>query len=585
MNAIMPTLAQSRPANPSRLLEVEDLTIRFGTTDPVKRLSFHIDRGETLAVVGESGSGKSLSALALMRLLPRNARIPNGRISFEGADLLALSEHDMRKVRGRDIAMIFQEPMTSLNPVASIGNQIVEVLRLHERLSRKAARARAIELLDLVKIPEPAKRVDDFPHQLSGGQRQRVMIAMAVACKPKLLIADEPTTALDATIQAQILELLDELRHKLSMGLLLITHDLGLVSRWSDRVVVMYHGDKLEELATPDLFEPGRHPYTSGLTQASLRLDEEVHYSAQSLAEVRVVRDADGRNIYDVKQPAKRPPATPATAAEPLLAVRDLSVTYQTRQRANRALDNVSLTLAKGETLGIVGESGSGKSTLSKAIMRLVNTQQGSIVFQGRDITALSPNQLQPVRRDLQMIFQDPFGSLNPRKTIRDILEAPLTVHGVKDAAERRRRLNETFEHVRLPSNVADRYPHEFSGGQRQRIGIARALILRPSLVICDEPVSALDVSIQAQILNLLVDLKTSLGLSYLFISHDLAVVQYISDRVIVMKDARIIEESDHRTIWRSPKTDYTRALIAAANDKGGARVAHPRAARELAAT
>jgi peptide/nickel transport system ATP-binding protein len=583
MNAISPTLAQSRPASTSRLLDVEDLTIRFGTTDPVKRLSFHIDRGETLAVVGESGSGKSLSALALMRLLPRNARIPNGRISFEGQDLLALSERDMRKVRGRDIAMIFQEPMTSLNPVASIGNQIVEVLRLHEKLSHRAARERAIELLDLVKIPEPAKRVDDFPHQLSGGQRQRVMIAMAVACKPKLLIADEPTTALDATIQAQILELLDELRQKLSMGLLLITHDLGLVSRWSDRVVVMYHGDQLEELATPDLFRPGRHPYTSGLTQASIRLDEEVHYSAQSLAEVRVVRGADGRNVYDVKPPAKRLTTTTA-AAEPLLDVRDLSVTYQTRQRANRALDNVSLTLAKGETLGIVGESGSGKSTLSKAIMRLVNTQQGSIVFQGRDITALSPNQLQPVRRDLQMIFQDPFGSLNPRKTIRDILEAPLIVHGVRDAAERRRRLNETFEHVRLPSNVADRYPHEFSGGQRQRIGIARALILRPSLVICDEPVSALDVSIQAQILNLLVDLKTSLGLSYLFISHDLAVVQYISDRVIVMKDARIVEESDHRTIWRSPKTDYTRALIAAANDKGGARVAHPRVARELAA-
>ena len=580
MNAITPTLAQSRQSQTSRLLEVEDLTIRFGTTDPVKRLSFHIDRGETLAVVGESGSGKSLSALALMRLLPRNARIPNGRISFEGRDLLTISERDMRKVRGRDIAMIFQEPMTSLNPVATIGNQIVEVLRLHEKLSHKAARARAIELLDLVKIPDPAKRVDDFPHQLSGGQRQRVMIAMAVACKPKLLIADEPTTALDATIQAQILELLDELRHKLSMGLLLITHDLGLVSRWSDRVVVMYHGDKLEELETPELFQPGRHPYTSGLTQASIRLDEEVHYSAQSLAEVRVGRGPDGLNIYDVKQPTRR--TLPASiAAESLLAVRDLSVTYQTRQRANLALDNVSLDLAKGETLGIVGESGSGKSTLSKAIMRLVNTQQGSIVFQGRDITALSPSQLQPVRRDLQMIFQDPFGSLNPRKTIRDILEAPLIVHGVRDAAERQRRLQETFEHVRLPSNVVDRYPHEFSGGQRQRIGIARALILRPSLVICDEPVSALDVSIQAQILNLLVELKSSLGLSYLFISHDLAVVQYISDRVIVMKDARIVEESDHKTIWRSPKTDYTRALIAAANDKGGARV---RADRELVA-
>ena len=584
MNAITPTLAQQRPASARPLLEVNDLTIRFGSTDPVKHLSFSIARGETVAVVGESGSGKSLSALALMRLLPRNARIPNGSIHFEGVDLLKLGERDMRKVRGRDIAMIFQEPMTSLNPVATIGHQIAEVLRLHEKLSRKAARQRAIELLDLVKIPEPAKRVDDFPHQLSGGQRQRVMIAMAVACNPKLLIADEPTTALDATIQAQILELLDELRHKLSMGLLLITHDLGLVSRWSDRVVVMYHGDKLEELATSDLFKPGRHPYTSGLTQASIRLDEEVHYSAQSLAEVRVTRGSDGLNSYDVKQPVRRADHAPAPEAAPLLTVRDLSVTYQTRHRANKALDNVSLNLAKGETLGIVGESGSGKSTLSKAIMRLVETHQGSIVFQGRDITALSPRQLQPVRRDLQMIFQDPFGSLNPRKTIGDILEAPLIVHGISDAAERRRRISETFEHVRLPSHVIDRYPHEFSGGQRQRIGIARALILRPSLVICDEPVSALDVSIQAQILNLLVELKSSLGLSYLFISHDLAVVQYISDRVIVMKDAQIVEESDHRTIWRSPKTDYTRALIAAANYKGGARVAHPRTETERVA-
>jgi peptide/nickel transport system ATP-binding protein len=572
MNTITPNLERATGSATSRLLEVKDLTIRFGTTDPVKRLSFHIDRGETLAVVGESGSGKSLSALALMRLLPRNARIPNGQISFEGTDLLALSERSMRRVRGRDIAMIFQEPMTSLNPVATIGNQIIEVIRHHERVSRRDARARAIELLDLVKIPDPARRVDDYPHQLSGGQRQRVMIAMAVACRPKLLIADEPTTALDATIQAQILELLDELRRKLSMGLLLITHDLGLVSRWSDRVVVMYHGDKLEELGTPELFQPGRHPYTRGLTQASIRLDEEVHYSARSLAEVRVGRGPDGLNIYDVKQPVPRAPAATVAAVEPLLTVKDLSVTYQTSRRANLALDNVSLTLARGETLGIVGESGSGKSTLSKAIMRLVDAQQGSIVFQGQDIRSLTPRQLQPVRRDIQMIFQDPFGSLNPRKSIRDILEAPLVVHGVRDAAERRRRIEETFEHVRLPASVIDRYPHEFSGGQRQRIGIARALILRPSLVICDEPVSALDVSIQAQILNLLVDLKSSLGLSYLFISHDLAVVQYISDRVIVMKDARIVEESDHKTIWRSPKTDYTRALIAAANDKGGVR-------------
>ena len=548
------------------LLEVEDLTISFGAVSPVRNLSFSVNPGETVAVVGESGSGKSLSALALMRLLPRNARIPAGRIVYEGKNLLDLSEREMRKMRGRDIAMIFQEPMTSLNPVATIGNQIIEVLRIHEKLSRRQARARAIELLDLVKIPDPATRVDDFPHQLSGGQRQRVMIAIAVACKPKLLIADEPTTALDATIQAQILELLDELRRKFSMGLVLITHDLAVVSRWSDRVVVMYHGDKLEELSTTELYADDRHPYTHGLTQASIRLDEGVHYTTSTLTEIRVDRSADGRPSYNVQAARLRQLSSPPPTDAPLLRVDNLSVTYRSQGRVNKALDGASLSLAKGETLGIVGESGSGKSTLSKAIMRLVEPDSGTITFGGRSLERLGPTQMQPIRRNLQMIFQDPFGSLNPRKSIRSILEAPLLVHGVSDPAERKARIAETLDHVRLPRSWAERFPHEFSGGQRQRIGIARAIILRPSLIICDEPVSALDVSIQAQILNLLVDLKQSLGLSYLFISHDLAVVQYISDRVIVMKDARIVEESDHSTIWKSPRTDYTRALIAAAS-------------------
>jgi len=557
------------------LLEVEDLTIAFGKAQPVRRLSFSIARGETVAVVGESGSGKSLSALSLMRLLPRNAKIPNGSIRFEGRNLIDLSERDIRKVRGRDIAMIFQEPMTSLNPVQTIGAQIMEVLRIHEKLSGKAARARAIELLDLVKIPDPASRVDDFPHHLSGGQRQRVMIAIAVACKPRLLIADEPTTALDATIQAQILELLDELRTKLSMGLLLITHDLGVVGRWSDRVVVMYHGDKLEEFPTSALHAPDRHPYTRGLTQASIRLEEGVHYTERSLAEVKVERGSDGRNTYLVRPAEVRSPSAAERPVDDILSVQDLSVTYRTRGRTNKALDTASLTLKRGETLGIVGESGSGKSTLSKAIMRLVDSQ-GSINFDGHELAHLGPVGMQPIRRNLQMIFQDPFGSLNPRKTIRSILDTPLIVHGITNPDERRRRIAETFDHVRLPLSWAERYPHEFSGGQRQRIGIARALILRPSLVICDEPVSALDVSIQAQILNLLVELKNSLGLSYLFISHDLAVVQYISDRVIVMKDARIVEESDHKTIWRAPKTDYTRALIAAASAGERSRAPQP---------
>ncbi|MET3927882.1 ABC transporter ATP-binding protein [Devosia sp. 2618] len=562
----------------STLLKVDNLSISFPRSNPVNRLSFSIAAGETVAVVGESGSGKSLTALAVMGLLPQAARISSGSIQLDGRDLVTLSEGEKTDLRGNAVSMIFQEPMTSLNPVMTIGQQIAEVVRRHRGASKRQAWERAVEMLERVHIPDARNRAHDYPHQLSGGQRQRVMIAMAIALEPRLLVADEPTTALDATVQAQVLDLLDSLRRDLGMGLLLITHDLGVVGRWSDRVVVMHHGEKLEELTTDNLDVPGRHPYTQGLMQASVRLADGVHYSATSLAEIKVSRrEGGGDYAYLVKPPQHRS-VVPPIAPKAILQVDDLSVDYRSRSGQKRALDGVSLTLKEGETLGIVGESGSGKSTLSKAIMKLVPSS-GSINFRGQDITSLSVRAFRPQRRHLQMIFQDPFGSLNPRKSVQQILETPLVVHGFRDRLVRQQLVRETLDHVGLPAGAAERFPHEFSGGQRQRIGIARALILRPSLVICDEPVSALDVSIQAQILNLLVDLKQELGLSYLFISHDLAVVQFISDRVLVMKDARIVETADHRQIWHAPQSDYTRKLIAAASggDAAPRRVAQRR--------
>ncbi len=550
------------------LLDVRDLVVRFpgpvGAAPAVGGLSFTIAPGEAVALVGESGCGKSTTALSIMQLLPRGATL-SGQIRFEGRNLVDLPARELRRLRGNRIGMIFQEPMTSLNPVHTVGDQIVEVLRRHHGLSKPAARARALELLDLVQIPDPCRRIDSHPHQFSGGQRQRVMIAMAIACEPRLLIADEPTTALDATIQAQILELLDDLRRKLNMGLLLITHDLPLVTRWADRVVVMHHGEKMEELPADALFTRGAHPYTKGLIGASIRLDQNLHYRNRRLSEIRVSRDAAGNYDFRLEQPALPRMSPPTRAGVPVLETRDLVVRYDTPGGPFTAVDGVSLKIAPGETLGLVGESGSGKSTLSKAVLRLVPSHSGRILFNGRDITHIGGNEMRATRRHMQMVFQDPFASLNPRHAVGRILEGPLEVHETLTPEERRRRAMAMLDHVGLPAAAYDRYPHEFSGGQRQRIGIARALILRPALVVCDEPVSALDVSVQSQILNLLAELKEELGLSYLFISHDLAVIQYISDRVIVMKNAKAIEENDHLEIWRNPQHDYTRSLIAAA--------------------
>lgn len=558
------------PPLPAPLLDVRGLDVQFhgqrGTHHAVRDLSFHLAEGETLALVGESGCGKSTTALALLRLLGPQARL-RGTIHFQGRDILGLPLPELRRLRGRDIAMIFQEPMTSLNPVHPVGEQIAETLRLHQGLSRTAARRRALELLALVQIPEPQRRIDDYPHHLSGGQRQRIMIAMAVACQPRLLVADEPTTALDVTVQARILQLLDQLRRDLSMSLLLITHDLGVVSQWADRVLVMFDGAKVEEGPAERVFSAPQHPYAQGLLGASLHAGKEIHYQQSPLPEIHRRHDAQTRTQHFRLVTPQRPPPRAAVApgTAPLLAVEALRTTYPRRGGGVlAAVDDVSFQIARGETLGLVGESGCGKSSLSRTLLRLIPPTSGRIVFDGTDLAPLSERAVKPWRRQLQMVFQDPHASLNPRRNVFDTLDAVLRTHDGGTRAARRQRIHQMLERVGLPAGAALRYPHEFSGGQRQRIGIARALILQPSLVILDEPVSALDVSIQAQILNLLVELKQDFGLSYLFISHDLSVVRYIADRVMVMHQGRIVEQGDHQQVWRNPQHAYTRQLLAA---------------------
>lgn len=577
-------------AETARLLDVRGLDVHFkgrsGSQHAVRNLDFNVTQGETLALVGESGCGKSTTALSILRLLGPQAQL-DGEIRFRGRDILALNTAELRALRGRDISMIFQEPMTSLNPVHTVGAQISETLQLHQRLSSRAARLRTLDMLELVRIPEPQRRIDDYPHHLSGGQRQRIMIAMAVACQPKLLIADEPTTALDVTVQARILALLDELRRDLSMGLLLITHDLGVVSQWADRVLVMFDGEKVEEGPAHRVLTQPSHAYAKGLLGASLHAGKDVHYTGSLLPEIhRLVDSETGARGFRLVTPVlgERTEQASARAAaavagaiaaaaipsieagqtpSPLLSVESLSTSYAKRDGGVfRAVDDVSFEIARGETLGLVGESGCGKSSLSRTLMRLIPSSGGRIVFDGTDLAALKEKQIKPWRKHIQMVFQDPYASLNPRRNIYDTLDAVLAVHGERDARARGERIRHTLERVGLAASAANRWPHEFSGGQRQRIGIARALIVRPSLVILDEPVSALDVSIQAQILNLLVELKLDFGLSYLFISHDLSVVRYIADRVLVMDRGRIVEQGSHEHIWQAPQHEYTRRLI-----------------------
>jgi peptide/nickel transport system ATP-binding protein len=567
-----------------RLLDVRNLNVSYGAHPAVTGLDLSIGAGEALALVGESGCGKSTTAMALLRLLPAAARV-EGEVRFDGVDLQSLPESKLSAIRGHQISMIFQEPMTSLNPVLTIGDQIGESLRLHLGMSKRAARVRTLELLELVQIPNSARRIDDYPHQFSGGQRQRVMIAAAIACGPKLLIADEPTTALDVTIQAEILALLDSLRRELSMGLLLITHDLGVVADWADRVAVMYRGREMEQQPAREFIAQPLHAYSRGLLGASLHLGADRHYRSSRLAEVRVTQTREGALAFSLETPPSRSfeaikptsrynAANTAADATPVLVVDHVNTVYPSADGPRHAVRDVSFTVGRGETVGLVGESGCGKTSLSRTIMRLVDPASGRIVLNGHDISTLSRKALLPHRKQLQMIFQDPFASLNPRQTVEEILQFALTVQGGLDKRERLTRISRILDAVGLPDGARHRYPHEFSGGQRQRIGIARALVLKPAMVICDEPVSALDVSIQAQILNLLVDLKAEFNLSMLFISHDLAVVRYIADRVLVMHAGSIVESGDHDAIWSRPAHAYTRSLIASA--PGHRRTAAP---------
>ena len=544
------------------LLAVESLNVRFATADgdvhAVKDLSFELDKGETLGIVGESGSGKSQSVLSLLGLLADNGSA-QGSVRFDGQDLLALTEDELRKVRGRRISMIFQDPMTSMNPYLTVADQMTQVVREHETISRQAARDRCIEMLQTVKIPEAAARFDRYPHELSGGMRQRVMIASSLLLNPEILIADEPTTALDVTVQAQILELMRDLNERFDTAIILITHDLGVVAGLCERVLVMNDGELKENGDVGDIFYRPQHAYTKALLDAVPRLDEA---RAERLAGVSTAVAGD---IASDGKDDELPP-------DELLSVAGLKVHFSMQtggwfggMRLLKAVDGVDLTLKAGETLGIVGESGCGKSTLARAILGLVPASAGRVCLLGQDMDELDRESLRATRRELQVIFQDPLASLNPRMTVGDIVSEPLWTHRPDLGPDEVRALVvEVLERVGVSGRELNRYPHEFSGGQCQRIGIARALVLRPKLIICDEPVSALDVSIQAQIVNLLMDLQADFGLALIFIAHDLAVVRHISHRVMVMYLGSIMEVASRQDLYERPGHPYTRALISA---------------------
>nr|WP_051516738.1 dipeptide ABC transporter ATP-binding protein [Herbaspirillum sp. RV1423] len=569
---------QPQDATARRVLTVDNLGVTFTgserTVEAVRGLSFHVDKGETLAIVGESGSGKSVSSLAIMRLIEHSGgRIVSGSMQFRryndanGAtlDLVKAEQATMRSIRGAEIAMIFQEPMTSLNPVFTVGEQIAESIRLHQNKSRSAARAEALRMLDMVRIPEARRVLDRHPHQLSGGMRQRVMIAMALSCKPSLLIADEPTTALDVTIQAQILQLIRSLQEEMHMAVVFITHDMGVVAEIADRVVVMCRGEKVEENDVHSIFAAPAHPYTQSLLAAVPRLGAMTGTDTPSRFGIPVSVEARPESMADELQAASEI----AQQRQLILKVSDLTTRFdvksgifgRVRQRVH-AVERVSFDLYAGETLAIVGESGCGKSTTGRSLLRLVEISGGKVEFGGRNLAELPRAQLRELRRDIQFIFQDPFASLDPRMTVGYSIMEPMLVHGMKEGAQER--VDALLTRVGLLPEHAQRYPHEFSGGQRQRICIARALALNPKIVIADESVSALDVSIQAQIVNLMLDLQAELGISFIFISHDMAVVERISHRVAVMYLGQIVEIGPRRAIFENPQHPYTRKLMAA---------------------
>ena len=564
------------------ILQVQNLSIDFTTasniSNAVKNISFHVNEGETLAIVGESGSGKSVTALSLMQLLPVQAMV-KGQVLFTNkndvaVDLLKTSVNEINTLRGKDIAMIFQEPMTSLNPVLTCGYQVMETIRVHQKVSAGIAREKAIALFEKVNLPEPAKIIDRYPHQLSGGQKQRIMIAIAMSCNPAILIADEPTTALDVTVQKTILTLIKDLQKETGLSVIFITHDLGLVADIADRILVMYKGEIIEQGSTKKVLQNPQHAYTKAL----LACRPAMHKPGERLPVINDFFTASApigtvqfTSIASPKQELKNDLwAVEKNSAEEVLKVADLKVYYPEKKYLFRkipepfkAVDVVSFTVSKGETVGLVGESGCGKTTLGRAILQLIPTTAGHIILNGKDLTQLTKKQLQIVRKDLQIVFQDPYGSLNPRMMIGNAIMEPMQVHGLLNSAkERKEKVIELLEKVNLSADNFNRYPHQFSGGQRQRICIARALALNPSFLIFDESVSALDVSVQAQVLNLLNDLKKEFEFSSIFISHDLAVVRYISDRILVMNKGKIVEEGPSDAVYFNPKNEYTKKLI-----------------------
>lgn len=570
------------------LLEVKDLCVDFlldggNVHRVVDHVSYTLERGRTLGIVGESGSGKSVSSMAIMGLLPKNARIQEGEVIFHGypaeqfyqsaptktrpINLLTLNEHQMRLYRGNRISMVFQEPMTSLNPVQKCGRQVVEMLRTHEGVSLSDARKRVIELFNEVVLPNPEKIFDSYPHEISGGQKQRVMIAMALVCNPDLIIADEPTTALDVTVQKTILDLLRQLQHKHNISIIFISHDLGVIGQIADKVAVMYQGKIVEQGTTDQILHNPQHPYTQGLLACRPPLEGRPRH-------LRTVSEfLEGNFVSEVSSEEHTPEKHPS---EVLLSVRNLDVFYTKKRtlfgkarQVHKGLDQVSFDIYKGETLGLVGESGCGKTTLGRTLLRLIDSASGSIEYQGIRLDKMNQRKMRALRPKLQIIFQDPYSSLNPRLTIGEsILEPLLQYQGGIQTPRRRKeakqKVLELMGKVGLEKQWYNRYPHEFSGGQRQRVCIARALILNPELVVCDESVSALDVSVQAQVLNLLNDLKREFGYTYLFISHDLSVVRFFSDRIMVMRQGKIVETGNADEIYTSPQEEYTQTLLEA---------------------